>query len=66
VVGSNTPRNLGDLDTTAPNQVIEIHEIQLAAPEAPAAPPAPALATENLQINLNNIPLENDDNSSLM
>jgi len=66
VVGSNTPRNLGDLDTTAPNQVIEIHEIQPAAPEAPAAPPAPALATENLQINLNNIPLENDDNSSLM
>jgi hypothetical protein len=65
VIGSNTPRNLGDLETTASNQVIEIHEIQ--QPEL--APPALVIPTENLQININNIPLQNpedDDNSALM
>jgi hypothetical protein len=65
VIGSNTPRNLGDLETTAPNQTIEIHEIQQPA----LAPPVQVLPTENLQINMNNIPLQNtedDDNGSLM
>jgi hypothetical protein len=61
VIGSNTPRNLGELDTNVTNQVIEIHEIQ---------PPAPAQSIENLQINFNNIPLHNpddeDDSGALM
>ena len=60
IIGSNTPRNLGDLEPTAPNQTIEIHEIQQ---------PALVLPTENLQINVNNIPSQNpedDDSGALM
>jgi hypothetical protein len=65
VIGSNTPRNLGDLEPTASTQVIEIHEIQ----QPTLAPPALALPTENLQLNVNNIPLQNpedDDSGALM
>jgi hypothetical protein len=57
VIGSNTPRNLGDTETETPNQVIEVHEIET---------PVASQPVENLQINLNNIPLEDDDNSALM
>ena len=60
VIGSNTPRNLGDTETETQNQVIEVHEIET---------PVTSRPIESLQININNIPLQNledDDNGGLM